>query len=286
MPFLSTPRGRFFYRQAPGDDPILVFLHGNLGTSSWWRPVLDLLPAGWRGLAFDAIGYGYTDRSDRLDRFAISAQALDLAACLTALRLERVQLVAHSTSTAVAIDYALAHPSQVVALILVGPVPVSGALTPPEAYPLLERLTQERDLLARAIHASAPSLDPASPQFMQLVDESAGASPLALVAIARGLDAWQPVDRLRHLTLPVLLIRGEADVMLGEEEAEQTLLAIPGANNLEVFHGVGHSPMLENPQGFVHSLVSFVAEDWEHYGQLRGQAADAGHRSSTPDAPG
>ncbi len=236
--------------------------------------MLDLLPAGWRGVAIDAIAYGHSDGSNRLDRFAISSQVLDLEACLSALSTPRVHLVAHSTSTPVAIEYAIAHPDQVAALVLVGPTPASGVQTPSEAYALLEQLTRERDLLARALHASAPSLDPNSPAFQLLLDEAAGLDSLALVAITRSLDAWQPAGRLRQLTLPVLLIRGENDIMLSEEEAEQTLLAIPGANNLEVFHGAGHSPMLENPQGFVHSLVSFVAEDWGQYQHVREQAGN------------
>lgn len=284
MPFLHTPRGRFFYRQAPGHEPTLVFLHGNLGTSAWWRPVLDLLPAGWRGLAFDARGSGHSDGGDRLDRYAISAQVQDLAACLAALAVGRVHLVAHSTSTPAAVEYTLAHPDQVAALVLVGPTPAGGVQTPAEAYPLLEGLPHDPELLARAIHASAPSLDPESAPFRQLVQEAGETAPLALVAGARSLDAWQPAGRLRQLTLPVLLIRGEHDLMLSEQEAEQTLLAIPGANNLEIFHGVGHSPMLENPQGFVHSLVSFVAEDWEQYEHVRQQAGD--HPALPPDAPG
>lgn len=277
MPFLQTPRGRFFYRQAPGHHPALVFLHGNLGTSSWWRPVLDLLPVGWQGLAFDAVGYGHSDGSNRLDRFAISSQVLDLEACLSALAVPRLHLVAHSTSTPVAVEYTLAHPDQIASLVLVGPVPASGVQTPPEAYALLEQLPRERALLARALHASAPGLDPVSPEFHQWLAEAESTDPMALVAITRSLDAWQPADRLRQLTLPVLIVRGENDIMLSEDEAEQTLLAIPGANNLEVFNGVGHSPMLENPQGFVHSLVSFVAEDWAQYQHVREQAGDPGN---------
>jgi pimeloyl-ACP methyl ester carboxylesterase len=274
MPFLHTSRGRFFYRQAPGNAPALVFLHGNLGTSAWWRPTLDLLPAGWRGLAFDALGSGHSDGGDRIDRFDISAQVLDLAACLAALALGRVHLVAHSTSTPAAVEYTLAHRDQVAALVLVGPTPAGGVQTPAEAYPLLERLPNDPDLLARAIHASAPSLDPESAQFKHLVEEARATTPLGLVASARNLDAWQPVGRLRQLTLPVLLVRGEHDLMSSEQEAEQTLLAIPGASNLEIFHGVGHSPMLENPQGFVHSLISFVSEDWGQYEHVRRQVGD------------
>lgn len=259
MPYLSTPRGRFFYRQAAGADPTLVFLHGNLGSSRWWRPTLDRLPAGWRGVAFDGMGFGYSDHTDRLDRFAISAQALDLAACVDALGLGRFHVIAHSTATPVAIEFALSFPSRAASLALVGPVPAAGISTPAEAYPVLERLPHEQTLLAQAILASAPTLNPESPLFAELVEDARRMSPLALVAIARGLDAWSSGARLKQLTLPVLLVRGAADIMLSAEEAESTLLAMPGANNLEVFQGVGHSPMLESPDSFAATLCDFVS---------------------------
>ena len=274
MPFLSTPRGRFFYRQAAGDQPVLVFLHGNLGTSLWWRPVLDLLPVGWYGLAFDAIGYGHSDRTERLDRFSLAALALDLAGCLDALGLAFCHLVAHSSATPVAVEFALAYPGRVATLAMVGPVPVSGVSTPAEAYPLLERLPQDHELLAQALHASAPALDPASAEFRQYLADAGKIDGMTLVASARSLDAWAPGERLRQLTLPVLLMRGEDDLMVSEQEAQQTLLAIPGANNLEVLAGAGHSPMVERPQAFAEVLVRFITEDWEGYDRVRASALD------------
>ena len=274
MPFLSTPRGRFFYRQAAGDQPVLVFRHGNLGTSLWWRPVLDLLPKGWHGLAFDAIGYGHSDRTERLDRFSPAALALDLAVCLERLDVASCHLVAHSSATPVAVEFALAYPGRTATLVVVGPVPVSGVSTPAEAYPLLERLPQDHNLLSQALHASAPTLDPASVEFQHYVADAGSIDGMTLVANARSLDAWAPRERLRQLTLPVLLMRGEADLMVSDEEAQQTLLAIPGANNLEILAGAGHSPMVERPQAFAEVLVRFITEDWEGYDRVRASALD------------
>lgn len=274
MPFLSTPRGRFFYRQAAGDQPVLVFLHGNLGTSLWWRPVLDLLPAGWHGLAFDAIGFGHSDRTERLDRYALAALALDLAVCLDAVGLSSCHLIAHSSATPVAVEFALAYPARVATLVMVGPVPVGGVSTPAEAYPLLERLPLDHELLAQALRASAPALDPASTEFAQYLADAGTIDGMTLVATARSLDAWAPRERLRQLTFPVLLMRGEDDLMVSNEEAQQTLLAIPGANNLEVLAGSGHSPMVERPQAFTEVLVRFITEDWEGYDRVRSSALD------------
>ncbi len=261
MPIIDTSRGRFAYRQTDGADPTLLFLHGNLGSARWWLPTFGLLPAEWRAIAVDAIGYGESEHTDDLHRFAIPALLQDLIAFVQALDLPPLHLVAHSTATPVAIEYALAAPDLVASLILVGPVPTAGITTPPEAYPLLEIMAEDEELRDQALRSTLPSLPPDSPAFGQLLDDTANISSAAYVGIARGLDAWRPGDRLRQLTLPVLLMRGELDIMLGEQEAHQALLSIPGAGNLEVLQGVGHGPMVENPLGFVRPLIEFIDED-------------------------
>ena len=273
MTFMTSDRGRFHYRERTGDAPTLLFMHGNLGSSRWWEPVLTRLPAGWRGIAYDAIGYGKSDHPGGLERYSIPARLRDLIAVIDALALERVHLVAHSTATPVAMEYALMAPERVVTLTLVGPVPASGVQTPQEAYPLLERMVSEPEMLTEALHASAPHLDATSPEFSRYLDDAATLDSLTLPAIARGLDAWKPGDRLRRLTLPVMIVRGEDDIMLGEKEAHMTLLAIPGAGNLEILHGAGHSPMIETPDGMTELIIAFIAEDRDDFEIIRKSVA-------------
>ncbi len=269
MPFFQSDRGNFHYREKPGKKPILLFLHGNLGSSRWWEPVLARLPADWRGVAYDAIGYGDSDRPQGLERYSVPARLRDLIAVMDALTLEQAHLVAHSTATPVAIEFALMAPERVNTLTLIGPVPAAGVQTPPEAYPLLERMTSEPDMLTDMLRASAPHLDAEGPEFARFLADAASLAPLTLPAIARGLDAWRPGDRLRRLTLPVMIVRGEDDIMLEEKEAHLTLLAIPGASNLEILHDAGHSPMIEAPAGLTELLIAFIAEDWDDYENIR-----------------
>lgn len=43
----------------------------------------------------------------------------------------------------------------------------------------------------------------------------------------------------------------------------RTLIAIPGANNMEVLHNVGHSPMIEAPLALAFQrLIDFISEDF------------------------
>ena len=193
----------------------------------------------------------------------------DLAAFVEAMQLPPFHLIAHSTATPVAIEFALAFPDQVVSLVLVGPVPTAGITTPPEAYPYLEKLGENQALRKQALRSSLPSLDHTSALFSHLLEETDSISPEAFVGVARGLDTWRPGDRLRQLTLPVLLMRGELDIMLSETDAQRTLLSIPGAGNLDVLHRVGHGPMVENPQGFVQPLIDFIDEDRDAYRTVR-----------------
>lgn len=269
MPFIDTPRGRFAFKQTLGIDPILLCLHGNLGSSSWWQPTFDLLPTDWRAIALDAIGFGASERPNGLHRYSIPALMQDLAAFAGAMQLSPFHLIAHSSATPVAIEFALAFPDQVASLVLVGPVPTTGIITPPEAYPYLEKLSDDQALRTQALRSSLPSLDHKSNLFSNLLAQTNSIAPEAYIGIARGLDNWRPGDRLRQLTLPVLLMRGELDIMLSETDAQRTLLSIPGAGNLDVLHRVGHGPMVENPQGFAQPLVDFIDEDRETYSTVR-----------------
>jgi len=75
-----------------------------------------------------------------------------------------------------------------VTLTLIGPVPAAGVQTPQEAYPLLERMSSDKAMLAQILHASAPHLDADGPEFASYLADAATLAPLTLPAIARGLD--------------------------------------------------------------------------------------------------
>ncbi len=210
-----------------------------------------------------------SDRPDGLHRYSVAALMQDLVAFVEALHLPPSHLIAHSTATPIAIEFALAFPEQVASLVLVGPVPTTGITTPPEAYPYLEKLGEDQALRAQALRSSLPSLGHTTPAFSYLLEQTTTIAPEAYVGIARGLDNWRPGERMRQLTLPVLLMRGALDIMLDETDAQRTLLSIPGAGNLDILQRVGHGPMVENPQGFVQPLIDFIDEDSEAYRTIR-----------------
>lgn len=67
-----------------------------------------------------------------------------LAALLAALNWDDFHLVAHSSSGAIAVEYALHKSHTLSTLTLVSPAPVEGVFTPLDGYLLLEQMKGDR----------------------------------------------------------------------------------------------------------------------------------------------
>jgi branched-chain amino acid transport system permease protein len=274
MPYLTTPHLRLYYEQSGAGPQPVVLVHGSFATSRWWQPVMALLPAEqFTCCAPDLPGCGRSDRPDDPASYAVEPLAAALADLLDAQGLWDVELVGHSLGAAVALSYAVANPSRLRSLTLVSTPSPQGTPTPPEGYALLEQMRSDRSLLAQALASTMPAHAP-DPFFQQLVDDAQGQAPAAFGAAALALGQWR-LDRsdLLQLRLPVLLVWGDRDQIV--ERAVQTglLLSIPGANNLEVLRGCGHTPMLERPAAFAQVLLNFIGQDFAGNAAIRDQAS-------------
>lgn len=267
MPTLSTPRLTFHYRTHGDADGLpMLLLHGSFASSRWWEPFFAILPDEIYAIAPDLRGCGGSERSQ--DGYEIGEQAEDVAAFVEALGLEEFDLVGHSSGGPVAVEYALAHPSRLRSLILVNSAPVEGVFTPLEGYQLLDQMQEDRALLGQALAVLMPSAPPPTMTtdefdafFETLVEDAAGMAPAAFTAVARALGHWNRFEDARYLSLRTLLLWGSEDTLVDRDSTTRTLLAIPGAANLEVLRGVGHSPMIEAPVALAERIIEFITEE-------------------------
>ena len=273
MPFVQLPDLRLHYRRTGSGPQPVLFLHGSFATGRWWQPVMDLMPAGqFTGYAPDLRGCGQSDRPDDPRGYDVERQAQDLAQLIDALGLFDLHLVGHSLGASIALTYAATHPGRLRSLVLVSTPSTVGTPTPPEGLELLARMRGDRALLLRGLASTMPARPPDG-FFQQLVDDAQDQAPAAFTANALALARWQlPDEVLARLRLPVLLVWGDRDQIVEREVQRKLLLSLPGANNLEVFRGAGHSPMLERTQGFVDALLDFIGQDFAGYETIRGQA--------------
>lgn len=262
MPTIQTNRLTFHYRTHgdPNGLPLLL-LHGSYGSSRWWEALFDLLPDEIFCIAPDLRGCGQSEKPE--SGYTIEEQSEDLAALIDALSLHEFSLLAHSTSGAIAMEYLLNYPNRATTLVLVDSVPAEGVFTPLDTLVLLEQMRSDRQLLANALATLMPTLDTQhDPLFARLVKDAATMSPAAYTALAESLNRWNRFAEVRRLTLPTLLIWGELDEIVDKDVTTRTLIAIPGASNLEILPNCGHSPMLESPLLLAERIVEFITQDF------------------------
>jgi pimeloyl-ACP methyl ester carboxylesterase len=103
------------YIESGSGVPILL-LHGFLGKSQCWQPLMACLPSHFRCIALDLLGFGNSAKP--MIRYDIATEVAFVRQFLAALQLDTCYIVGHSFGGWVAAAYALAYPDQVKGLVL------------------------------------------------------------------------------------------------------------------------------------------------------------------------
>lgn len=121
--FIDTDRIRFHVLSSgPTDGTPVVFLHGNFSAATFWEETMLALPAGYRGIAPDLRGYGWSE-----DKLIDGARGMrdwsdDLAGLFAAMQIARAHLVGWSLGGGVLYRFLIDYPDKVRSLTLVAPV--------------------------------------------------------------------------------------------------------------------------------------------------------------------
>jgi len=264
-----------FVRLADGDmhvmedgepgAPALLLIHGSAGSTAWWDPVVPALAAACRVIRVDLLGHGRS--SSPAGGYNIPAHASRVGAALDQLGAGRVTVTGHSMGCLVATALAEQRPDKVAALALIDMGPSLDAQVPDgllvrlllARFPgrLLWRLRTEATIRKALKSAFARPVDiPGA-----AIEAALGLTHRALTGTARGsLDYMRQKslpDRLAALGLPVLVIFGTEDARYRSSSAA-AYQAVPGAR-VELLPGVGHTPMMEDPQTTGTLLLEFAA---------------------------
>jgi olefin beta-lactone synthetase len=97
----------------------LLCVHGNPTWSYLWRSVLAAAPAGWRVVAPDHLGMGFSERPGGTCAQRLADRVFDLGALTHALDISGpVVTVAHDWGGAISLGWALAHRAQLSGIVL------------------------------------------------------------------------------------------------------------------------------------------------------------------------
>lgn len=100
----------------------VVFLHGNFSAATYWEEIMTTLPEGFRAIAPDLRGYGWSE--DKLIDATNGAHdwADDVDALMNAMKIEKAHIVGWSMGGGVCYAYLADHPGKVLSVTLVSPV--------------------------------------------------------------------------------------------------------------------------------------------------------------------
>lgn len=267
--FVDIDGVRVHYQEA-GDPnaPVLVLIHGFASSTLVWSKVfLRFADAGFRVIAVDMVGFGYSGKP-RNGEYTIAGQAGLLMGLLDRLNIKRATLVGSSYGGAVAATIALDYPRRVEKLVLIGTVnnnrPLNYKLMRvfgsrvfgDVVSPLLigsRRLLRRR--MKRVYDRHEWVLDERRVDARHLPLRASG-TQRAIIRTVRRWDA-ERISRDAHLiNQPTLLLWGENDQEIPLADGERLHEQISGSR-LIVFLNCGHMPQEEYPEEFTGVVADF-----------------------------
>lgn len=276
--FIPTAGVNLYY-QSFDERPVIVVLHGGPGLDqSYLLPQMSKLAKQYRVIFYDQRGSGKSSpttidsKNINIDQFI-----KDLETLRQSLHLKNIILLGHSWGGLLAINYAIQHPKNVSALILLNSAPITSNGFKAFEQEYIKRITPiEKELTAIQTSEKFKQFDPTTTAlFYRNVFSTYVANPKTinnLTLIFTPLSAknssqiealfapyFKKYDlrpNLQMLNLPTLVIAGDTDPIPIWAETEI-------ANSLKksefvVIKNSGHFPYIEQPKILFSTINDFL----------------------------
>lgn len=247
-----------------GRGPAVVLVHGLAASMYSWRQTIDpLVQAGYRVVAYDNRGFGFSDKP--ATGYSNAAYVHLLFGLLDSLGVSDAVLVGHSMGGAIVADAALARPDRVRGLVLVDAAGL-GVRYPfmlrvarwPIIGPLFDHLRGRGATggILRAIYGD--------PSRVTDQDVDQYYAPIALPEFGRSLRgvlrefSFEDLQgRLGTLMTPTLVMWGTRDRLIPQTIGEAMAAGLPHSA-LARFQAAGHALPEESPEEFNRVLLGFL----------------------------
>jgi pimeloyl-ACP methyl ester carboxylesterase len=238
-----------------GSGKPLVLIHGYPLDHTIWNEILPLMENDFDIILPDLRGFGQSTIVE--SQYKIVDMAEDIAGLLDQLGIEKSAIVGHSMGGYVSLAFARAHPKRVAGL---GLVASQAPADPPDRKK--GRYEAADEIMKTGVQPVAEGMSAKlSP------DEQVQAIVRGLIAaqhpvgLAGALKAMAERDDsssiLSNFQFPVVVIHGDADELIPVQRAQEAKAEISQAILMEL-PGVGHMPMLENPQATAAALKNLL----------------------------
>ena len=248
--------GRLFVDSTGRGDTVILLHEFALDARMWDAQFLELARR-YRVVRYDLRGFGRS--SAPAEPYS---HVEDLRRLMTALGIRQAHLVGASMGGRVAIDFALAYPSEVQSLVLVDAslggweFSKSFSATFSDTAQSARRgdwSEARRRWLDQPLYASARAQPDLNGRLKQMIDEYGGAHFIRPDPVVATQSAARQLARIKALTLVIV---GERDAADFQEIAAKLVREIPSARKV-VIPGVGHLANMEAPARFNRVVLDF-----------------------------
>ena len=261
--------GYRMHYEVRGQGPPLVMIHGGLGggegSAAMVQHHANQLGDRFRLIFYDRRAAGRSETP--ADGYGLDNQVRDLFSLLEHLGVVKTHVLGSSAGGPIAMQFALEHPAMVDSLLLINTM--SYASQP-------ERQARQREIdglqsheaafgraaaVEKALEARQPQLRASDPaQFARLRDINLERFDGIVMSIRAYLDIGESIEsRLAELTMPTMIVHGDADSTIPVECGRQLHQRIPHSE-LHVFPGGEHGLMTNEP-GRMGSLITEFLEE-------------------------
>ena len=264
MPMVERGKVRLHYETLGRKDAPPILLIMGMGFSSRaWGPLPERLAGRYRVIIFDNRGAGRSSSSGL--GFGVKEMADDAAAVLDAAGAASAFVFGISMGGMVALELALRHPVRVKAMALgatfagwlrsrkpslltTSDVLVGGLLSRLGAHRMLSRALVSREMAKR---------DPK--KLGAFIANGERVNPLVLLQQMAAVTLHASTARLSALRVPTLVLSGDRDRLVPEENSRRLAELIPGARFV-LLPGAGHCFPLERFDDTLRELSQFFEE--------------------------
>jgi 3-oxoadipate enol-lactonase len=212
MPFVEANGIRQRYELNGEGSRTIAWVHGIGGSLDYWSDDLPKFP-GFRHLTYDVRGMGESTAED--GPVSLELWALDLAALLDALEVERAIVAGSSMGGAITQRFGIDFPERTDGLLI--------------------------------LSTSSRVGEAARQSWMDRADETERDGNAWLAAGQRAVASYNMDEELNAIRVPSLVLCGDADTTTPAGGSVIISRCIPDAE-LEIYEGIGHAPLHDEPK--------------------------------------
>lgn len=260
MEYVEVGGRRIAFRRV-GAGPPLLLLHGAFADSREWERQFDAFSGRFTVVAWDAPGCGGSDDLP-IGPFGLGQWAHTLSEFIRAVRLDRPHVLGLSLGSVLALALHAEYPECTRSLVLASAYAGwAGSLSPEQVQQRIDQtlLDLERPIeqVAREFVATLLPADAPPALIEEQVTMVSQARPHTARALVRDLGWVDLRPVLGRVSVPTLLLYGDADVRAPGPVAKAMHAAIPGSTLVQI-PGLGHCGHIQAPGQWNDAVLEFL----------------------------